>query len=84
MLVSGLRLGEVAVEGGRGGAASRARGLDSALEDFLASRSVEAVAAFGDGPGGDLLALHILAAYTAVRGTSLFVATRTWVQVTRL
>lgn len=44
----------------------------TALDHFLAGRAADAVAAFGDGPEGDLIALHTLAAYTAVPGTHLF------------
>jgi hypothetical protein len=44
----------------------------TALDCFSAGRTAEAVAAFGAGPDGDLLALHSLAAYTAALGTLLF------------
>jgi hypothetical protein len=45
--------------------------VSTGLDHFLAGRSTDAVTAFGDGPDGDLIALHTLTAYTAVLGTHL-------------
>jgi hypothetical protein len=44
----------------------------TALDHFLDGRADDAVAAFGDGPAGDLIVLHTLTAYTAVLGTHLY------------
>lgn len=45
--------------------------VSTALDLFLSDRPADAVTAFGDGPDGDLLALHAVTAYTAVLGTHL-------------
>ncbi|HEY3692844.1 MAG TPA: hypothetical protein VGL46_21590 [Pseudonocardiaceae bacterium] len=46
--------------------------VSAALDLFLAGRADEAVAAFGEGPDGDMIALHALTAYGAMLGEHLY------------